>query len=44
MQKMGQKPYTEMLLSWRANRLARSYPQYNRTIVREFSKSDPWGE
>jgi hypothetical protein len=42
MQKMGIKPYTELLLSMRATRLAAKYPQYERNIVREFSKSDPW--
>uniref|UniRef100_A0A7S4L950 Transmembrane protein n=1 Tax=Paramoeba aestuarina TaxID=180227 RepID=A0A7S4L950_9EUKA len=42
MQKIQWKPYTEMVLSWRANRLAHQYPQYNRVIVRDFSKSDPW--
>ena len=61
MQKMDWKPYTEAVLSWRANRLAdqftfffvflprmffhinhNRYPQYNRVIVRDFAKSDPW--
>jgi hypothetical protein len=31
----------EMLLSYRANRLAARFPTYDRHIVRDFSKSDP---
>jgi hypothetical protein len=42
MQRLHWKPYTEKILSWRANRLADKYPQYNRNIVRDFSKADPW--
>jgi hypothetical protein len=44
MRRMHWKPYTESILSLRANRLARLYPQYNRMIVRDFSKSDPFHE
>jgi hypothetical protein len=42
LQKMNMKPYTEWILSKRANRLANLFPQYERQIVRDFAKSDPW--
>jgi hypothetical protein len=42
MQNMKIKPYTEFVESWRANRLAKMYPQYEREIVRAFSKTDSW--
>ncbi len=42
MQKINWKPYTEMILSKRADRVARRYPRYERQIVRDFAKSDPW--
>lgn len=42
MQRLHWKPYTERVLEWRANRLARQYPQYNEAIVKEFSEADPW--
>eukprot|EP00211_Chloroparvula_japonica_P014833 CAMPEP_0119122706 /NCGR_PEP_ID=MMETSP1310-20130426/2882_1 /TAXON_ID=464262 /ORGANISM="Genus nov. species nov., Strain RCC2339" /LENGTH=250 /DNA_ID=CAMNT_0007112405 /DNA_START=40 /DNA_END=792 /DNA_ORIENTATION=+ len=42
MKNINYKPYTEAVLSWRANRLAAKFPQYNRVVVRDFSKSDPW--
>lgn len=42
MQRLHLKPYTEMMLSWRADRLARDFPEYDRSIVRDFSKADPW--
>eukprot|EP00294_Goniomonas_avonlea_P009427 CAMPEP_0114539890 /NCGR_PEP_ID=MMETSP0114-20121206/478_1 /TAXON_ID=31324 /ORGANISM="Goniomonas sp, Strain m" /LENGTH=214 /DNA_ID=CAMNT_0001724021 /DNA_START=43 /DNA_END=687 /DNA_ORIENTATION=- len=44
MVKISWKPYTETVLSWRADRLAAQFPQYERQIVRDFSKSDPWHE
>lgn len=40
MQRLHWKPYTEKILSWRADRLAARYPQYNRSIVRDYSKAD----
>jgi len=42
LQKMNKKPYTEWVLSRRADRLAGLFPQYERQIVRDFAKSDPW--
>lgn len=42
MGKINLKPYTEYIQSRRADRLADIYPQYNRDIVRDFAKSDPW--
>ena len=42
MQRLHMKPYTEWVLSWRADRLARDFSQYDRSIVRDFSKADPW--
>jgi hypothetical protein len=42
MQRLHWKPYTERILEWRADRLARSFPQYNEDIVKEFSVADPW--
>jgi len=42
MQRLNLKPYNEAILSWRAQRLAKHFPQYDQNIVREFSKSDPW--
>jgi hypothetical protein len=42
MQRLHLKPYTERVLSWRANRLARKFPQYESRIVSDFSKADPW--
>lgn len=42
MERLHWKPYTERVLSWRADRLADAFPQYNRSIVRDYSKADPW--
>eukprot|EP01062_Namystynia_karyoxenos_P062402 TRINITY_DN55299_c0_g1_i1.p1 TRINITY_DN55299_c0_g1~~TRINITY_DN55299_c0_g1_i1.p1 ORF type:complete len:368 (+),score=63.02 TRINITY_DN55299_c0_g1_i1:84-1187(+) len=39
--KMNTKPYTELVLSWRADRLTRLYPRYDRTIVRDWAKNLP---
>eukprot|EP01098_Paradermamoeba_levis_P003881 TRINITY_DN1712_c0_g1_i2.p1 TRINITY_DN1712_c0_g1~~TRINITY_DN1712_c0_g1_i2.p1 ORF type:complete len:157 (-),score=40.45 TRINITY_DN1712_c0_g1_i2:205-675(-) len=44
MKRLKWKPYTETILSWRANKLAKAFPKYNRTIVRDYSKSDAWHE
>merc|ERR1712137_577011 len=44
MQRLHWKPYTERIMDWRGNRLSRRYPQYNATIVKEYSESDPWDE
>jgi hypothetical protein len=35
---VGLKPYTEYVISKRADRLADLYPEYDRGIVREFAK------
>ena len=34
---IGVKPYIDFLLSSRANRLAREYPQYNKKVVQDFA-------
>eukprot|EP01065_Artemidia_motanka_P048608 TRINITY_DN7861_c0_g1_i1.p1 TRINITY_DN7861_c0_g1~~TRINITY_DN7861_c0_g1_i1.p1 ORF type:complete len:325 (+),score=109.77 TRINITY_DN7861_c0_g1_i1:75-1049(+) len=39
--KMNTKPYTELVLSYRADRLSRIYPQYDRTIVRDWARYLP---
>lgn len=44
LQRLNWKPYTEAVVSWRANRLADAFPQYDRQIIRDFSKLDPWTE
>jgi len=44
MQRLHWKPYTERVLEWRAERLARRYPQYNADIVKEYSEADPWDQ
>ena len=42
MQRLHLQPYTERVLSWRARRLAKTFPQYESRIVMDFSKADPW--
>ena len=42
MKKLVIKPYTDMLQSRRANALAREYPQYTRSIVKDFGRSQPF--
>lgn len=42
MRKMQLKPYTEYILSKRADHLALQFPMYRRDFVRDFAKSDPW--
>jgi len=42
MQNMGLHPYTNAMLAYRAKRLCRLYPQYDRNIVKEFAKTDAW--
>ena len=42
MQKIDLKPYRGLVSSWRADRLHRSFPQYEREIVRDYAKSDLW--
>ncbi|EKX46541.1 hypothetical protein GUITHDRAFT_162980 [Guillardia theta CCMP2712] len=37
---LGAKPYTGALQQWRARRLCRAYPQYNASIISEFSMAD----
>ena len=37
---IGWKPYTESIHTWRADRLTRKFPKYNRTIIRDFAKGD----
>lgn len=39
---MQWQPYTERVLGMRANRLADIYPDYERQIIRDYSKTDPW--
>lgn len=39
--KMNMKPYTEIILEWKANRLAESFPQYDRSMVRAWAKHMP---
>jgi len=41
MKKLALNPYTNYLRSRRANRLASWYPQYTRTIVKDFGRSQP---
>ncbi len=43
MQKIDLKPYRGLVSSWRADRLHRTFPQYEREIVRDYAKSDLWG-
>ena len=31
------------MLEWRADQLQRAFAQYEREIVRDYAKSDPWG-
>eukprot|EP00697_Spironema_sp_BW2_P004557 gnl/Spiro4/16185_TR8701_c0_g1_i1.p1 gnl/Spiro4/16185_TR8701_c0_g1~~gnl/Spiro4/16185_TR8701_c0_g1_i1.p1 ORF type:complete len:256 (-),score=65.79 gnl/Spiro4/16185_TR8701_c0_g1_i1:53-775(-) len=42
MQRLKWKPYTERVLAWRANRLARLYPQYEEGVVKQFAEADDW--
>jgi len=42
MQKINYKPYTETVLVWRANRLSKKFPQYEKQIVSDFAVVDPW--
>eukprot|EP00298_Acanthocystis_sp_HF-20_P024667 c3539_g1_i1.p1 GENE.c3539_g1_i1~~c3539_g1_i1.p1 ORF type:complete len:230 (-),score=68.29 c3539_g1_i1:24-713(-) len=35
-------PYGAVVALWRARRLAKLYPQYTSSIVRDFAKSDSW--
>ena len=37
MQNVGFKPYTDSVKSYRANSLINAFPQYNRSIVEDFS-------
>jgi len=39
--KMNMKTYGEFVLQWRANRLARAFPQYDRSMVRAWAKHMP---
>lgn len=39
--KMNMKPYGLSILQWRANRLAREFPDYDRSIVRAWAKRMP---
>ena len=43
MQKIDLKPFGSYIESRRADRLARKFPRYEREIVRDYAKSDPWG-
>jgi len=37
------KPFHERILTHRADMLHQSFPSYEREIVRDYSKSDPFG-
>merc|ERR1719401_1718311 len=39
--KMNLRPYTESMLRWRANRVAREFPQYDGSMVRVWSRDLP---
>mmetsp|Transcript_54491 Transcript_54491/g.70034 ORF Transcript_54491/g.70034 Transcript_54491/m.70034 type:complete len:281 (-) Transcript_54491:415-1257(-) len=43
MQKIDLKPFGRFLQSRRADYLTRKFPRYEREIVRDYAKSDPWG-
>jgi hypothetical protein len=43
MQSLDMKPFGRKLESWRADYLCHHFPRYEREIVRDYSKSDPWG-
>ena len=38
-QNLGVKPFTERLKSWRADRVASAFPQYDRHIIRDYAKA-----
>lgn len=40
LQNLDAKPYTQMMLHRRANRVIAQYPQYNAQVIREFSEGD----
>mmetsp|Transcript_57636 Transcript_57636/g.78588 ORF Transcript_57636/g.78588 Transcript_57636/m.78588 type:complete len:124 (-) Transcript_57636:762-1133(-) len=42
MQNINEKPYHGYVMSWRADRLINAFPNYEREIVRDYAKSDPW--
>lgn len=44
MQRLNWRPYQDALSTWRANCAADLNPHYDRQIVRDFFKSDPWQE
>ena len=43
MQKIDLKPLGSYIESRRADQLAKKFPRYEREIVRDYAKSDPWG-
>jgi len=43
MQKIDLKPFGNYIDSRRADYLTRKFPRYEREIVRDYAKSDPWG-
>lgn len=43
MQKIHLKPFGRYLESRRADKLTNMFPNYEREIVRDYAKSDPWG-
>jgi hypothetical protein len=43
MQKIDLKPFGRYLESRRADHLTKRFPAYEREIVRDYAKSDPWG-
>jgi hypothetical protein len=43
MQNIDLKPFGRYVESRRADYLCRKFPRYEREIVRDYAKSDPWG-
>lgn len=39
---IGVSPYADFLVKWRAKRLVRRYPQYDKNIVMDFAATDHW--
>lgn len=39
MQNMDLKPYTDFVKTWRANRLADKFPEYDRNIVKDYART-----
>lgn len=39
---VGLTPYADFLIQWRARRLVRKFPQYDKNIVMDFAATDKW--